>query len=99
MLAMATAAGYTDGSLNMDQWCWFYTQVTANQCPVDPGSIDPGVYQGAGVVNADGSAGDRTTPTFISTWLAIMQLEAPSAGLTGIGDLQYLSQRNNAWLT
>ena len=38
-----------DGTLNMDQWDYYYTQVAANDCPVDPGSIDPGVYQGAGV--------------------------------------------------
>ena len=72
---MQAAAGAN--SFNFDQWCYYYTQVTGQPCPVDPGSIDPSVYQGAGIV-------DRTTPTDVNTWLAIIQSQAPSAGVSGL---------------
>ena len=77
MLNAATASG-NPNSLDIDQWNYFYQMVTGNAFPVDPGSIAPGVYAGAGIV-------DRTTPTDIGTWLAIMQNQAPQLGLTGMG--------------
>jgi hypothetical protein len=73
---MLAAAG--TNSLNMDQWCFYYSAATGNGCPVDPGSIDPSVYAGAGIV-------DRTTPTDVGTWIAIMQNQAPQLGLMGLG--------------
>jgi hypothetical protein len=93
---MVTAAGASDG-LSMDEWCYEFTAVTGQQCPIDPGSIDPGVYHDAGVQLADGSPGDRSTPTSIQTWLAIMQNQAPSAGLSGLQGLAALRVAN-AWL-
>lgn len=66
------------GPFNMDQWCYYYSEATGNPCPVDPGAIPDGVYSGAGIV-------DRTTPTDVGTWLAIMQNQNPGAGLTGYG--------------
>ncbi len=93
---MVTWAGTSDG-LSTDEWCYFYTKVTGNDCPVDPGSIDPNVYHDAGVQLADGSPGDRSTPTRIDTWLAIMQNQAPSAGLSGMAGLAALRVAN-AWL-
>jgi hypothetical protein len=76
MLNAATAAGEPN-NLDMDQWDYYYQMVTGNAFPVDPGSIAPGVYVGAGIV-------DRTTPTDIGTWLAIMQNQAPQLGLSGM---------------
>jgi hypothetical protein len=76
MLNAATAAGEPN-NLDMDQWDYYYQMVTGNAFPVDPGSIAPGVYAGAGIV-------DRTTPTDIGTWLAIMQNQAPQLGLSGM---------------
>jgi hypothetical protein len=93
---MVTAAGASDG-LSTDEWCYFYEKITGNQCPIDPGSIDPNVYHDAGVQLADGSPGDRSTPTSIQTWLAIMQNQAPSAGLSGLAGLAALRVAN-AWL-
>jgi len=81
---MITLAGTSVG-LNMDQWCYYFTEATGNDCPVDPGSIDMRVYNGAGVVLEDGTIGDRTTPIDIGTWLSIMQLQAPQLGLSGLG--------------
>lgn len=81
---MVAAAGTSSG-LSTDQWCYYYTLVTGNDCPVDPGSIDMTVYNGAGVVLEDGTIGDRTTPISIGTWLSIMQLQAPGLGLSGMG--------------
>jgi hypothetical protein len=78
----ALAAGQP---LSMDQWCYYYTQVSGNQCPVDPGSIDPGVYHDAGVQLSDGSPGDRSTPTSIDTWYAIMQNQVAGFNLSGLG--------------
>jgi hypothetical protein len=82
---MLAAAG--TNSLNMDQWCFYFTAATGQACPVDPGSIDPSVYVGAGIV-------DRTTPTDVGTWLAIMQNQAPQLGLMGLGAMRYTP----AWL-
>ena len=90
MVGLATSAG-AGVTLNMDQWCYYYTEVTGLPCPVDPGGITPGLYAGAGIV-------DRTTPTDIGTWLAIMQNQAPALGLTGIGDARYLTA-SAGWLT
>ena len=89
MVGLATSSG-SGTSLDMDQWNYFYSQVTGNPSPVDPGSISPGVYAGAGIV-------DRTTPTDIGTWLAIMQNQSPSSGLSaffGLGGPRYTP----AWL-
>jgi hypothetical protein len=83
---MQAAAG--TNSLNLDQWGFYYTQITGQPSPVDPGSIDPSVYAGAGIV-------DRTTPTDVGTWLAIMQNQAPSLGLTGLG---VMHRYTPAWL-
>ena len=77
---MQQAAG--SNSLNMDQWAFYYSQITGQPSPVDPGSIDPSVYAGAGIV-------DRTTPTDVGTWLAIMQNQAPQLGLMGLGAMRY----------
>jgi hypothetical protein len=95
---MVSAAGMSSG-LSTDEWCLYFTQVTGSDCPVDPGSIDPTVYHDAGVLAADGSGnpGDRSTPTDIGTWLAIMQNQAPSAGLSGLAGLAALRVAN-AWL-
>ena len=93
---MVTAAGTSDG-LSTDEWCFYYQKITGNDCPIDPGSIDPQVYHDAGVQLADGSPGDRSTPTSIQTWLAIMQNQAPSAGLSGLAGLAALRVAN-AWL-
>jgi hypothetical protein len=82
---MLNAAG--TNSLNMDQWCFYFTAATGQACPVDPGSIDPTVYAGAGIV-------DRTTPTDVGTWLAIMQNQAPQLGLMGLGVMRFTP----AWL-
>jgi hypothetical protein len=84
MVAAATAAG-VGTTLNLDQWSYYYQVVTGNAFPVDPGTIPPGIYQGAGIV-------DRTTPTDIGTWLAIMQNQAPQLGLSafyGPGSVKY----------
>lgn len=70
---MVAAAGTS--SLNMDEWCYYYTQVTGNDCPVDPG--DPSLYP---------NGGDRSTAIDINTWLSIMQGQAPELGLSGLGD-------------
>lgn len=67
-----------NGPFNMDQWCYYYQQVVGLACPVDPGAIPASVYSGAGAV-------DRTTPIAMSTWLAIMQSQAPSSGISGLG--------------
>ncbi len=83
MLALAGT-----NSLNMDQWSFYYTQITGQPSPADPGSIDPNLYAGAGIV-------DRTTPTDVGTWLAIMQNQAPSLGLTGLGAMMRYTP---AWL-
>lgn len=72
---MVAAGG--NGPFNMDQWCYYYNQVTGNPCP-DPGAIPASVYAGAGIV-------DRTTPTDIGTWLAVIQNQDPSLGLSGYG--------------
>jgi hypothetical protein len=94
---MVTAAGMSDG-LSMDEWCFYFTQVTGSDCPIDPGSIDPQVYHDAGVLQPDGTTpGDRSTPTSIQTWLAIMQNQAPSACLSGLAGLAALRVAN-AWL-
>jgi hypothetical protein len=74
---MATLAGTSDG-LNFDEWCYFYSQASGSDCPVDPGAID---YAAAGI------NGDRTTPISISTWLSVMQAQAPELGLSGLGDV------------
>jgi len=92
-----TALAGTSTGLGMDQWCYFYTAATGQDCPFDPGSIDPQTYQDAGILAADGSAGDRSTPTDIGTWLAMAQLQAPQLGLTGIEGLAALHVAN-AWL-
>jgi hypothetical protein len=84
VLAAATAAGEPN-SLNFDQWNFYYSQVTGNASPVDPGAIPASVYSGAGAV-------DRTSLIPISTWLAIMQNQAPSLGLSafyGPGSVKY----------
>ena len=94
---MVTAAGKSNG-LTMDEWCFYFTSVTGNDCPFDPGDILPQEFQDAGVVLEDGTAGDRTTPTDIGTWLAFAQLKAPQLGLTGIEGLAALHVAN-AWLT
>jgi hypothetical protein len=65
-------------SLDIDQWSYYFTALTGKPSPVDPGLIDPAVYSGAGIV-------DRTTPTDVGTWLAIMQNQAPQLGLMGLG--------------
>ncbi len=91
MQQMQQAAG-TD-SLSTDQWCFFYTQATGSDCPVDPGSIPAQVYHDAGVYAVDGSIGadgtpnpgDRTTPTDIGTWYALMQNQNPGFALSGLG--------------
>jgi hypothetical protein len=59
--------------------------VTGNASPVDPGTVPASVYAGAGAV-------DRTSLIPISTWLAIMQNQAPSLGLSafyGPGSVKY----------
>ncbi len=67
---MVAAAGMSDG-LSTDEWCYYYSQVTGNDCPVDPGSI---TYD----------SGDRSTPISIGEWLSIMN--QTGAGLSGLGD-------------
>lgn len=97
---MLAAAGGVN-SQNMDQWCYYWTQVSGAACPVDPGAIDPGVYQGAfgaGFTNPDGSPPDRTTPMDIGTWIAIINNQDPSQGLTGMAGLAAM-RIANAWLT
>ncbi len=94
---MVALAGSSDG-LSLDQWCFEYTAATGNQCPFDPGEILPQEFIDAGVVNTDGSGGDRTTPTSISTWLAFVNLKAPGAGISGLQGLAALHVAN-AWLT
>lgn len=89
MLAAATTATGAGTALNMDQWDYYYQMVTGSAFPIDPGSIPPGVYAGAGIV-------DRTTPTDIGTWLAIMQNQDPSLGLSGLGMFSY--RYTPAWL-
>lgn len=84
---MVAAAGTSSG-LGMDQWCFYYQQVTGNDCPVDPGSIDMTPYGG----------GDRSTPISIGTWLSIMQDQAPQLGLSGLGDLSLSSIPTWGWL-
>ncbi len=86
---MVTAAGTSDG-LSMDQWCYEYTAVTGQQCPLDPGSITAQQYIDAGV------QGDRSTPTNISTWLSFMNVYggANLSGLRGLGAMRYTP----AWL-
>jgi hypothetical protein len=93
---MVALAGMSSG-LGLDQWCFYFTEATGNDCPFDQGSIDPQTYADAGIVAADGSPGDRSTPTDIGTWLAMAQLQAPQLGLTGIEGLAALHVANE-WL-
>jgi hypothetical protein len=86
---MVAAAGMSDG-LNMDQWCYYYTQVTGNACPRDPGEI----IAAAGD-NPPSFPQGRDTLMDVNTWLAFMNQDG--AGLTGIG-LAALHVAN-AWLT
>ena len=83
VLSAATNAGEPN-SLNMDQWCYYYSQATGQTCP-DPGSFSAAVYSANG-------ATDRTTPISVSQWLAIMQTQ--NAGLTGLGAF---SKPNPKW--
>ena len=94
---MVSKAGMSDG-LNMDQWCYYFSAVTGQDCPFDPGEITPQEFNDAGVVLTDGSPGDRTTPTNIGTWVAFAQLKAPSAGISGLYGLAAMHAAN-AWLT
>jgi hypothetical protein len=95
----ATAAGEPN-LLNLDQWNYYYQQISGQQLSLPP--IDTSVYVGAGLSpNPDGSGPDNTTPMPLSTWLAIMQDEMPQLGLTGLGrisDLGSLAGRFNPWL-
>jgi len=84
---MVAAAGQTDG-LDLDQWCYYYTQVTGNACPRDPGDI----IAAAGDPSPSFPQG-RSTPIDIGTWLAFMNQDG--AGLTGLAALHVA----NAWLT
>lgn len=72
---MVAAAGMSTG-LSTDEWCYYYSQVTGNDCPVDPGSI---TYD----------SGDRTSPIDIGTWLGLMNQSG--AGLSGLGDVSAVS--------
>jgi hypothetical protein len=81
---MVALAGKSDG-LSLDQWCYYYTQATGLDCPFDPGNITPQAFNDAGVQLIDGTIGDRSTPTSVSTWLAFAQLNAPQLSLTGLG--------------
>lgn len=94
---MVNLAGNSDG-LSLDEWCYEYTAVTGQQCPFDPGNILPQEFNDAGVLNVDGSAGDRTTPTSIDTWLAFVNLKVPGSGISGLAGLVALHVAN-AWLT
>jgi hypothetical protein len=89
----AASAGQDVNNLNMDQWNYYYGVVTGTPAPIDPGAVSPGIYAGA-----FGAPADRTTPTDVGTWLAIVQNQNPSAGLTGMAGLAALRVAN-AWLT
>jgi hypothetical protein len=86
---MILAAGQSDG-LDMDQWCYFYTQVTGNACPRDPGDI----IAAAGD-NPPSFPDGRATVMDIGTWLAFMNQDG--AGISGIEGLVALHVAN-AWL-
>ncbi len=73
---MVQAAGMSDG-LSLDQWCFYYTQVTGQPCPRDPGDI----IAAAGDPSPSFPQG-RATPIDIGTWLAFMNQNG--AGLSGL---------------
>ncbi len=86
---MVAAAGMSDG-LDMDQWCYYYSQVTGGSpCPRDPGDI----IAAAGD-NPPSFPQGRDTLMDIGTWLAFMNQNG--AGLSGL-ELAALHVAN-AWL-
>jgi hypothetical protein len=71
----------------MDQWCYYYTQVTGQPCPRDPGDI----IAAAGD-NAPSFPDGRSTLIDIGTWMAFMNQNG--AGITGLGAMRFTP----AWL-
>jgi hypothetical protein len=80
MAALASGALFST-----DEWCYFYTQISGNACPVDPGNIDPTGYNAVGANLTDGTIGDRTTPITIDQWYQLMQNQVAGFSLSGLG--------------
>ena len=97
VLNAATAAGEPN-NLNIDQWNFYYQQISGQQVSLP--DIPTSVYTSAGVQpNADGSGPDNTSPMPVSTWLAIMQLEMPQLGLSGFrGGMGTFAKYRPHWL-
>lgn len=65
--------------LTMDQWCFYFTQITGLPCPRDPGDI----IAAAGP-NPPSFPQGRDTPIDVGTWLAFMN-QGTNAGISGLG--------------
>jgi hypothetical protein len=86
---MVAAAGMSDG-LDMDQWAYYFEQITGQPSPRDPGDI----IAAAGD-NPPSFPDGRATVMDIGTWLAFMNQDG--AGISGLEGLAALHVAN-AWL-
>ncbi len=87
---MVALAGKSDG-LDMDEWAYYFTEVTGQPSPRDPGDI----IAAAGD-NPPSFPQGRATQMDIGTWLAFMN--QGGAGISGLAGLAALRVAN-AWLT